>query len=246
MINNDQVEKERVDARNALEEFVYDMRDKLQEDSELAEFVAANDRHKICEELNYIENWLYEDGEDCDRQTYRDKLQSLQNNTDPIKNRCNEFKNFPSTINELCHLIQMARKGVDEYRSGEPKYDHLTETEMITVTEATDRCEKWLDDARIKISQTPKTVDPPVTLRDILNELKTLKNCVNSIFKRPKPTPPPPPPTTNTNNTSNTQNNAESQQNASENNTTEEQSTTTIEDITEQSQANNEVEMDVE
>jgi heat shock protein len=193
MITNDCHEKERVDARNALEEFVYDMRDKLHEDSQLAAYVAETERQKICDELNGIENWLYEEGEDCERQTYRDKLQSLQDRTNPIKTRCYEHENNPKAFNELGHAIQLARKAVDEYRGGEVKYDHLTETEMLNITEAADKAQRWLDDARGKLITLPKTVDPAIKLNDIHHEYQTLTTCVNSVLKRPKPKPPTPP-----------------------------------------------------
>lgn len=195
MIVNDRHEQERVDARNALEEFVYEMRDKLQEDSQLAVYVTNIDRQAICDDLNNLENWLYEDGEDCDRQQYRDKLSSLQERTNPIKNRFNEYDNHPQALTELGHAIQLARKAVDEFRKGEPKYDHLTETEMINIEEASDRAQKWLDESRTKLIQSSKTVDPPIKLTDIHHEYQTLTTCVNSVLKRPKPTPPPPPTT---------------------------------------------------
>jgi heat shock protein len=193
MINNDRHEKERVDARNALEEFVYDMRDKLSEDSQLSSYVTDPERVKICDELRNIENWLYEEGEDCDRQIYRNKLLSLEQRTDPIKHRSYEYENNPKALEELGHAVQLARKAVDEYRAGEPKYDHLTETEILNITEGADKAQIWLEESRGKLNSTPKTMDPPVKLNDIQHAYNTLTTYVNSVLKRPKPKPPTPP-----------------------------------------------------
>lgn len=78
MIANDRQEKERADARNALEEYVYELRNKLCSEDDLATFVAENDRSALCNQLDGMETWLYEEGEDCNRQVYADKLTSLQ------------------------------------------------------------------------------------------------------------------------------------------------------------------------
>lgn len=202
MISNDCEEMERVDARNALEEYVYDMRDKLQEDSPLAGYVSEADRLKICSELNDLENWLYEEGEDCEKTLYRSKLTGLQDKTNPIKARCNEYENQTQAFNELGLAIQLARKSVDEFHNGEPKYSHLTEAEMLNIGEAADKAHKWLDQSRDKLVKVSKTVDPPIKLTDIHHEYQTLTTCVNSVLNRPKPKPPADPkptatPTTN-------------------------------------------------
>lgn len=193
MIGNDEKEKERVDARNALEEFVYDMREKLSEDGPLSAYIETNERESICQQLNDLENWLYEEGEDCENEVYRTKLSELHSRTDPIKARSFEYENQPNTFNDLGHAIQIARKYVSEFRSNAAKYDHLTETEILNVTEAADRAQRWLDENSGRIAKTSKTVDPPVRVSDIRHEGETLTAIVNSVLNRPKPKPPTPP-----------------------------------------------------
>lgn len=78
MIAGDNQEKERVDARNALEEYVYDLRGKLSDDDQLSSFVTDSDRESLCRTLNETENWLYEEGVDCDRHVYAEQLQCLK------------------------------------------------------------------------------------------------------------------------------------------------------------------------
>lgn len=193
MIGNDEKEKERVDARNALEEFVYDMREKLSEDGPLSAYIESNQRQSICQQLNDLENWLYEEGEDCENEVYRAKLSDLHSRTDPIKARCFEYENQPNKFNELGHAIQIARKHVNEFRTNTAKYDHLTETEILNVAEAADRAQRWLEENGGKVSKLSKTIDPPVRVTDIRHEVETLTACLNSVLNRPKPQPPTPP-----------------------------------------------------
>jgi heat shock protein len=78
MVASDRQEKERRDARNALEEYVYELRGKLSSEEDLAMFVSENDRSSVCRQLDDMENWLYEEGEECNRQVYVDKLNVLK------------------------------------------------------------------------------------------------------------------------------------------------------------------------
>lgn len=203
MIGNDEKEKERVDARNALEEFVYDMRDKLSTEGPLSLYIEPNQRQSICQQLNDLENWLYEEGEDCENEVYRSKLSDLHSKTDPIKARSFEYEQQPSAFNELGHAVQMARKAVNEFRSNSIKYDHLTETEILNVSEASDRAHKWLEENSGRSAQSAKTVDPPVRVSDIRHEVQTLNACVNSVMNRPRPKPPTPPSTNTQSNDAN-------------------------------------------
>lgn len=193
MIENDIGEKERVDARNALEEYVYDMREKLGEDGTLAPFIISIERESIINLLNDLENWLYEEGEDCEKDVYRSKLNHLHTLTDPIKARSIEYENQPNEFNHLGHTVQMARKAVHEYREASVKYEHLTETEILNVSEAADKAQKWHDEQISKFNKSKRTDNTPIVTSDIRHETQTLSACLNSVLNRPKPKPQTPP-----------------------------------------------------
>uniref|UniRef100_A0A452S2A2 Heat shock protein family A (Hsp70) member 4 like n=1 Tax=Ursus americanus TaxID=9643 RepID=A0A452S2A2_URSAM len=76
MIMQDKLEKERNDAKNAVEEYVYDFRDKL--GTVYEKFITQEDLNKLSAILEDTENWLYEEGEDQPKQIYVDKLQELK------------------------------------------------------------------------------------------------------------------------------------------------------------------------
>lgn len=80
MIAEDRQEKERIDARNALEEYVYELRGQLSSEEELAQFVEESERSSLSRALDDMENWLYEEGEECMRQAYVDRLNQLKVN----------------------------------------------------------------------------------------------------------------------------------------------------------------------
>lgn len=77
MIASDRQEKERADSRNALEEYVYELRSKVTSEDELAPYILEADREQLISQLDQMENWLYEDGEDCNKQVSEDYLNNV-------------------------------------------------------------------------------------------------------------------------------------------------------------------------
>lgn len=62
--------------QNAVEEYVYEIRGRIHD--ELEKFISDDDRDKFSLQLEDTENWLYEEGEDCKKQIYLDKLAELK------------------------------------------------------------------------------------------------------------------------------------------------------------------------
>lgn len=112
----DRQEKERADARNALEEYVYELRGKLSSEEELGQYVLENDRDGLVRQLDDMENWLYEEGEDCNRQVYQDKLSELKAKGEPIQNRRIENELRPIVIEDFAKVLQLGYKLVEQIK----------------------------------------------------------------------------------------------------------------------------------
>ncbi|XP_008202915.1 heat shock 70 kDa protein 4L isoform X1 [Nasonia vitripennis] len=196
MVAEDRQEKERVDARNALEEYVYDLRSKISEEDQLYTFILDEEREALCRTLDDTENWLYEEGEECHRQVYSDRLARLRSQGEPIKDLKMEFEGRGPAMDEFAGALQLAKKGVDRIRTsqnkGEDKYDHISEEEIKQVERTVQEKWNWLEDKRVQLNQTPRTQQPPIYCNQIRTEKQTLDNAVNPILNKPKPKVEPP------------------------------------------------------
>ncbi|CAN0878270.1 Heat shock 70 kDa protein 14 [Linum grandiflorum] len=76
MALQDRVMEETKDKKNAVEAYVYDMRNKLGD--KLQDFVAEPDKEEFLSKLQLVEDWLYEDGEDETKGVYVAKLEELK------------------------------------------------------------------------------------------------------------------------------------------------------------------------
>ncbi|NXR02535.1 HS74L protein, partial [Sagittarius serpentarius] len=190
MMMQDKLEKERNDAKNAVEEYVYDFRDKLC--GVFEKFITEEDSNKLTLMLEDTENWLYEDGEDQPKQVYMDKLQELRKFGQPIQERYMEHEERPKVLNELGKKIQLLMKAVEAYKNKDEKYDHLDPAEMEKVEKYISEAMNWLNSKMNAQNKLSLTQDPVVKVAEIVTKSKELDSFCNPIIYKPKPKIEPP------------------------------------------------------
>ncbi|RTG84889.1 heat shock 70kDa protein 4 [Schistosoma bovis] len=99
LIQQDKLERERVNSKNAVEEYVYEMRSKLQ--GPLNPFASPAESESLLQLLDMTEEWLYGDGESLKRHVYVEKLAELRSKGDPIVHRANEHLNRPLAVDNF-------------------------------------------------------------------------------------------------------------------------------------------------
>eukprot|EP00069_Balaena_mysticetus_P004870 bmy_17668T0 len=190
MIMQDKLEKERNDAKNAVEEYVYEMRDKLS--GEYEKFVSEDDRNSFTLKLEDTENWLYEDGEDQPKQVYVDKLAELKNLGQPIKIRFQESEERPKLFDELGKQIQQYMKVISSFKNKEDQYDHLDAVDLVRVQKSTNEAMEWMNNKLNLQNKQSLTVDPVVKAKEIEAKIKELTSICSPIISKPKPKVEPP------------------------------------------------------
>ncbi|XP_071749147.1 heat shock 70 kDa protein 4L isoform X1 [Lepeophtheirus salmonis] len=198
-VKQDQMESDRLTYKNAVEEYVYDIRSKIHGD--LSEFITDEDRGKYSNELEDSENWLYEDGEDVEKKVYVEKLNHLQVVGEALKRRKYEFDQRPHAFNTLGHCLNMATKVIDAFRSGDEKYNHLDTEAVNKVNNMIIEKNKWLSSSIHTLKDLDKTSDPSILVSYFYEEKKNFEAFAHPILHKAKPKvePPPPPPTTQPN-----------------------------------------------
>lgn len=192
MIMQDKMEKERADSKNAVEEYVYEMRDKLS--GALSEFMIEADRESFLRQLEDTENWLYEDGECEVKQVYTDRLAALKKIGQVVVNRFRQWSERPQAFELLGQAIQQMFKVLDAYSDKDEKYDHIELAEMEKVKNAALDKHSWLEKNLGLCNQQPTYADPVVTVTQINSQRESLLSTCNPIINKPKPKPKEEPP----------------------------------------------------
>ncbi|CAD5211635.1 unnamed protein product [Bursaphelenchus xylophilus] len=123
MQQNDLNEKLKADAKNAVEEYVYSMRDKLCE--QLAEFVTEEESERFRGLLTETEDWLYGDGEEAERDLYEKKLAEIREVIEPpISKRQREKQDQE----EIERNLREAEKEFQAEKLNEPRVEEPMDT----------------------------------------------------------------------------------------------------------------------
>ncbi|KAF6119054.1 heat shock protein family H (Hsp110) member 1 [Phyllostomus discolor] len=185
MIMQDKLEKERNDAKNAVEEYVYEFRDKLCGPYE--KFICEKDHQNFLRLLTETEDWLYEEGEDQAKQAYVDKLEELMKIGTPIKVRFQEAEERPKMFEELGQRLQHYAKIAANFRNNDEKYNHIDESEMKKVEKSVNEVMEWMNN--VMNAQATKSLDqdPVVRSQEIKAKIKELNNTCEPVVTQPKP-----------------------------------------------------------
>ncbi|XP_051147786.1 heat shock 70 kDa protein 14-like [Andrographis paniculata] len=193
MALQDRVMEETKERKNAVEAYVYDMRNKLHD--KYHEFVTESDKEQIIARLQEVEDWLYEDGEDETKGVYIAKLEELKKQGDPIEERYKDHTERGPAIDQLNYCINSYREAAI---SNDLKFNHIDVEEKQKVLNECLQAESWLREKRQQQDTLPKHVTPALLSSDIKKKAEGLDRFCRPIMTKPKPAPPktetPPPP----------------------------------------------------
>jgi len=190
MVASDHLALETAEKKNALEAYVYDMKNKICE--ELATFCTEKHRETFGQLLDNVESWLYGEGEDVAKSIYIKKLDELKAQGEPIAKRKYEYEN-------RYDILMVLRGAIEQFRlaasSEDPKYEHIEKEEKNKILQECDTLEKWLNDTMAKQDHLPKHEDPLITCAEMNRKKVELEKFSWAILNKPKPKPPEPPKT---------------------------------------------------
>ncbi|RKO91126.1 heat shock protein 70kD, C-terminal domain-containing protein [Blyttiomyces helicus] len=184
MAASDRLIIDTAERRNALEEYVYDTRSKLE--MAWSDFIADADRSAFNEALNETESWLYGDGEDATKSVYVEKLGELKKTGDPIARRYIENDERPRAERLFREYVNGVFVAVN---AGDDRYAHIAADELAKIKSDLQAKLDWLNEAIAKINSQPKHIDPAVTVEAITRAKELLSLQITPILNRPKPAP---------------------------------------------------------
>jgi len=188
MANADRIVRETSDARNELESYIYDMRDKISSESQLKSYCTEAEQTTFSGVLESMENWLYEEGFDATKSVYIKKLDELKKHGSPIESRQYEARTRPTAMT-------MLQKTIEKYTSwlntsaGDENFAHITDEERSGCSDKLDKSSAWMYDMLDKQGGLAANVDPAVTSEQIHGKNKEINDAISPIMHKPKPKP---------------------------------------------------------
>jgi len=190
MIQNDKQERDRVNAKNTVEEYVYEMREKLSTSYE--EFISEQDKEKFSKFLTETEDWLYEDGEDETRAVYQARLDDMKAMGNPVHYRYVEALNRPKELENMGRVVQLYGKFLTKYNEKDESVAHIPEAEVKKVSDETQKVTEWYNTMMQKQCALKSFQDPVFTCAEVQSKVKALDKVCKPVLATPKPKPPQP------------------------------------------------------
>ncbi|XP_038123323.1 heat shock 70 kDa protein 4L [Cyprinodon tularosa] len=185
MICQDKLVKELNDAKNAVEEYVYDLREKIC--GIYQKYISEEDGNRLTLMLEDTENWLYEEGEDQPKHVYEEKLGALKRFGEPIQERHRESEERPRAFEELGKKLQLYMKFLDSYKQKDERFSHLSPEDVNAVEKCVHESMGWMNNKINAQSKAAITQDPVVKVAEIIAKIQELDDVCGSVANRPKP-----------------------------------------------------------
>jgi len=223
LLQAEELRRVNAEAKNVLESFIIDTRDKISSDENLEKVSTEEARAEISAEFEKMEDWLYEEGMDTVAATYQSKKRDLEKLTQPIFLRLYEMEQRPKVIAQALEAINWTVTILGTWATERPE---VTDAERAHVQELCDNFTTWLaekeeEQAKLELHQPPAFVSYQVT-----QKLEPIEKEVRKLIKKPKPKPKPPKKANATNGT-NTTGSAKANETSAEEASMEEPATTT-------------------
>jgi len=188
----DKILAETAEAMNALEAAVYKYRDDLSE--KYAAYFVEADKEKLQAMCTAMEDWLYDDGMDVDKNTYIAKHKEF---TDAFAGGVGREKEAELRTDAYQELKNAIEKFSAFAASQSEDYAHISTEDKQKVAAECATAQAYLADTQAKLDALAKTEEPPIKAAEITAKASSLTSVCTPIMNTPKPLPkepePPPP-----------------------------------------------------
>lgn len=181
-------QRERSDAMNALEGYVYDLRSRLDACGDFKDFAPEDVRLPLRKETDDAEEWIYSaDGEAASKSAFIERKDALMEKVAPIVRRKREREERPAAASALVATIEKYKKlavpTVEEYA-------HIEQVEKEKALSCVEAAAMWLKTESAKQEASPLDIDPTLTCAAINAKRIEVNAFCGPIEKTPKPLPP--------------------------------------------------------
>uniref|UniRef100_A0A061S331 Heat shock 70kDa protein 4 n=1 Tax=Tetraselmis sp. GSL018 TaxID=582737 RepID=A0A061S331_9CHLO len=181
----DRAVEETNERKNALEGYVYDMRNKIYD--AYSDFIGPDVKDKFLKQLDDMEEWLYDEGEDAERSVYIKKLNELKQIGEPVEERYREMSTRGPAAERL---LACCNKFAGLASGGDPKYAHISDEEKGRVIEECQKASEWLREKQALQESLPKHEVPVLMTHDIDKKIEAVTRASEAVLNKPPPPPP--------------------------------------------------------
>ncbi|GBG65617.1 hypothetical protein CBR_g51500 [Chara braunii] len=186
----DEERKRTAEAKNSLESYIYDTKDKLDSLEGMTTVTTEEQREQFRAELSEAEDWLYLDGENAPAADFKRRLSALKKTGDLIFGRLTELSLRPTAVDHGRSMASESRQVVESWSESKPWINETDKQPLLMEIKA---YEDWLNEKVEEQNRTPLHLDPVFSSADVVQKIYAIREKVNRVGRTPKPRPKPAP-----------------------------------------------------
>eukprot|EP01147_Barroeca_monosierra_P010946 gene10946-3018_t len=184
------------EARNRLESFVFETKDKLWDD-EFIECSTEEEREALQDILSILSDWLDFEADDANATIFNDKLDSLNSTCKDIFQRVHEKSHRPVAIAQLRESLNRTRVFVATVRNvtsnqTEGQQEWIKEEELAQLEALANSTQAWLGKKIAEQNEMKPYENPTLKVSTLVAKANRLDRETYALVKRPPPKPKKP------------------------------------------------------
>eukprot|EP00760_Papus_ankaliazontas_P007388 PhM_4_TR13338/c0_g1_i1/m.17554/K09489/HSPA4; heat shock 70kDa protein 4 len=193
MVAQDRLVFETLEAKNALEGYMYDFTYKIAEGGELNPFVSPENVAAFAKLSSDVETWLGDEGWDTTKEEYQRRIAPLKEIGDKALARFRNAEDLPLATTKFTDGLAKIMARHAEIAAKKPEDSWHTEEDLASVKSKCEEATAWLKSAQEEYASKPKHNEPALTAALLSGRLADVERIVNPILNKPKPKPAPKP-----------------------------------------------------
>lgn len=190
--SKDRAKLARDHARNALESFLHETKDKMYSD-EYEKASTEEERQNIIAKLTEGSDWLEYESDSAETKTFKEKLSGLTRLVKDLFDRVQEHRERPGALVALNNMLNASEVYLSAITGLQDQV--FTPVEIETLSRIINETKDWQAEQLTIQAQTPLHETPKMTLRMIFEKIQLLDRETKYLLNKAQRAPPPKPTT---------------------------------------------------
>ncbi|BGP03268.1 Heat shock protein 70-like protein LHS1 [Rhodotorula toruloides] len=183
------------EARNALESYVYRVRDLLENNEAFVAASVESERRAVREVQERTAEWLWDEGEGAETKVLKEKKRELEKLVKHILSRSTEAVARPAAVSQLrdqltktSSFLSTARADAAALTKSDPTApQRFTADELDSLDKLVKESQVWLDDALKRQEKVKAHEDPAFKVAEVEKKMKEVERETSRLGKKKQP-----------------------------------------------------------
>jgi hypoxia up-regulated 1 len=176
---------EREEASNALESFLFDMQDKLEQD-DYKSLTTDAERESYQNQIKEVKDWFEEQGLETVTKEFKERLKTLKDVMKDLFYKLEEARERPRVIEAIANMLNYSTSFLNGVKNLTEDQQMFTEKEIEALEKLINSTADWWGQKQLEQSNQPSHEKPVITINAVAEKLNVLDREVKYLLNKAK------------------------------------------------------------